>query len=117
MDNLFREMSQKIQIYLSIVSLNDPFEKNESLVDLPSLPINAIVTDLGFAKIQWAMPGIVTESAKEIIIEKRHQSLIEQSYKIEIDGIIYEGWKINGRLQYKIEQDYMRAYIYRKKEV
>jgi hypothetical protein len=117
MDNLFREMSQKIQIYLSIVSLNDPFEKNESLVDLPSLPIDAIVTDLTFAKIQWSMPGVSTEQAKEIIVEKRHQSLIEQSYKIEIDGIIYEGWKINGRLQYKIEQEYLRAYIYIKKVI
>lgn len=116
MDELFREQSQRIRIYLAITSIEDPFEKNESLVDLPNLPIDAIVSDLGFVKIQYVMPGIVTEQAKEIIIEKRHQSLIEQCYKIEIDGILYEGWKIAGRLQYKIEQDYMRAYIYRKKE-
>jgi len=115
MDELFREYAQKILIYLAVPTIEDPFEKNESLVDLPSLPIDAIVTDLTFAKIQWAMPGIATEQAKEIIIEKRHQSLIEQCYKIEIDGIIYEGWKIAGRLQYKIEQDYLRAYIYNKK--
>lgn len=116
MDELFKEMSRKILIYLAVPSIEDPFEKNESLADLPSLPIDAIVTDVTFAKIQWAMPGITTDQAKEIIIEKRHQSLIEQSYKIEIDGIIYEGWKISGRLQYKVEQDYLRAYIYRKKE-
>jgi len=116
MDELFKEHAQRIQIYLAVPSVEDPFEKNESIVDLPSFPIDAIVTDLTFAKIQWSMPGVATEQAKEIIIEKRHRSLIEQCYKIEIDGVLYEGWKVNGRLQYKIEQDYMRAFIYRKKE-
>lgn len=116
MEELFRENSQRILIYLAVPNIDDPFEKNEVLSDLPSLPIDAIVTDVTFAKIQWSMPGVATEQAKEIIIEKRHQSLIEQSYKIEIDGILYEGWKVNGKLQYKIEQNYMRAYIYSKKE-
>ena len=115
MDELFKEHAQRIQIYLAVPSVEDPFEKNESIVDLPSFPIDAIVTDLTFAKIQWSMPGVSTEQAKEIIIEKKFQDLIEQCYKIDIDGIIYEGWKVNGRLQYKIEQDYLRAYIYRKK--
>jgi hypothetical protein len=115
MDELFKEQSQKILIYLAVPSVNDPFEKNESLSELPSLPIDAIVTDLSFSKIQWSMPGISTDSAKEIIVEKKHKTLIEQCYKIDIDGVIYEGWKINGRLQYKIEQEYLRAYIYIKK--
>jgi hypothetical protein len=115
MDELFKEHSQRIQIYLAVPSVDDPFEKNESLSELPSLPIDAIVTDLSFSKVQYAMPGISTDSAKEIIIEKKHKSLIEQSYKIEIDGVLYEGWRVNGRLQYKIEQEYLRAYIYIKK--
>jgi len=115
MDELFREHSQKIKVYLAIQTIEDPFEKNESITDLPSLPISAIVTDLGFSKVQWVMPGITTESAKEIIVEKRHKSLIEQSYKIEIEGVLFEGWRVNGKLQYRVEQDYLRAFIYNKK--
>lgn len=116
MNELFKEHSKKIKFYLAVTSTEDPYEKNESLSELPSLPVDAIVTDLTFAKVQWAMPGIATESAKEIIIEKKHKTLFENTYKIEIDNVLYEGWKISGKLQYKVEQDYIRAYIYRKKE-
>ena len=115
MDELFRNSKQRIKVYLAITSTEDPYEKNESLSELPSLPIDAIVTDLTFAKVQWIMPGITTEQAKEIIIEKKHKNLFEQSFKIEIAGELYDSWKINGRTQYKIEQNYIRAYIYRKK--
>jgi PBP1b-binding outer membrane lipoprotein LpoB len=116
MDELFKNESQRIKIYLAIESQEDPYEKNTSLSELPSLPINAIVTDLTFSKIQWSMPGLVTDTAKEIIIEKRHKNLFEQSYKIEINGEFYDSWRVNGRCQYKIEQNYLRAYIYLKKE-
>lgn len=116
MDELFKNSSQKIKIYLAVTTVEDPYEKNESLSELPSLPISAIVTDLTFAKIQYAMPGITTEAAKEIIIEKKYKNLFEASHKIEIDGTIYDSWKISGRTQYKVEQNYIRAYIYQKKE-
>jgi len=116
MNDLFRQHSQRIKIYLAIVATEDVYEKNESISELPSLPIDAIVTDLNYSKMQWIMPGIICERAKEIIIEKKYQSFLEQSYKIEIDKVLYDGWKINGKLQYKIEQDYLRAYIYVKKE-
>jgi hypothetical protein len=114
MEELFKEMSQKIKIYLAISSQEDPYEKNESLSELPSLPIDAVVNDLSFAKVKWNMDGISTDSAKEIYIEKRNEKLLEQSYKIEIDGILYDSWKINGRMQKKQEGDYIRIYLYKK---
>jgi len=114
MEELFKEFAQKIQIYLAIPSQEDPFEKNESLSELPSLPISAIVNDLGFGKVKWQMDGISTDSAKEIYIEKKNESLLEQSYKVEIDGVLYDSWKINGRMQKKQEGDYIRIYLYRK---
>lgn len=116
MEELFREHSQKIRVYLAVPSQEDPFEKNISITSLPSLPINAIVSDLTFGKVQWTMTGITTDSAKELIIEKRHENLIEQSYKIEIDNILYDGYRINGKMQKKTEGNYVRIYCYRKKE-
>ena len=115
MEELFRQSSQKIKIYLAVTSQEDPYERNDSLAALPSLPISAIVTDLAFAKIQWAMPGISCDQAKEIIIEKKNKSLLEQSYKIEIEGFFYEGWKVNGKMQTKQECEFLRCYIYIKK--
>ena len=114
MKDLFREQSQRILIYLAVPSVNDPYEKNETLSELPSLPIDAIVSDLGFGKVKWQMDGISTDDAKELIVEKKNKTLMEQCYKIEIDGIIYEGYKILGRMQIKTEGDYCRIYIYRK---
>lgn len=114
MEHLFREMSQKIKIYLAIESVEDPIEKNTSTVLLPPIPISAIVNDLGFGKIKWQMDGISTSDAKEIYIEKRNKSLLEQSQKIEISGVDYEGYKILGKMQIKTEGDYCRIYIYRK---
>ena len=114
MDELFKEMSQKILIYLAVPSISDPYEKNETLSELPSLPINAIVSDLGFGKVKWQMDGVSTDDAKELIIEKKNKTLMEQCYKIEIDSVLYEGYKVLGRMQIKTEGDYCRIYIYRK---
>jgi len=114
MDELFRELSQRIKIYLSVISISDPFEKNESLSELPSLPISAIVSDLGFGKVKWQMDGISTSDAKELYIEKKNKTLLEQCYKIQIDGIDYEGYKVLGKMQIKTEGEYCRIYCYRK---
>lgn len=112
MDEMFKELSQRIKIYLSVVSDEDPYEHNKDLTSLPSLPISAIVSDLSFSKVQWVMPAISTTSAKEILIEKKYKTLLEQSYKIEIDGVLYEGWRVNGQMQLKTEGNFVRAYIF-----
>ena len=114
MNELFEEQSQRILIYLAVPSIDDPYEKNETLSELPSLPIDAIVSDLGFGKVKWQMDGISTDDAKELIIELKNKTLMEQCYKIEIDGILYEGYKVLGRMQIKTEGEYCRVYIYRK---
>jgi len=114
MDNLFREQSQKIKVYLGYEIETDPFEHTKELTYLPSLAIDAIVSDLSFSKIQWTLQGISTNSAKEIMVEKRHKNLLEQSQKIEIDNIDYEGYRINSKMAIKTEGEYLRIYIYRK---
>ena len=114
MEELFKEKSQKILIYLAVPSQDDPFEKNETISELPSLPVDAIVSDLGFGKVKWAMDGISSNDAKELTIEKKNKNLLEQSYKIQIEGIDYEGYKVLGRMQIKTEGEYCRIYIYRK---
>jgi len=115
MDILFREHAQNIYIYPSLEEISDPFEKNVTITRMNRLPIKAIVSDLTFAKVQYAMPGIETDRAKEIIIENKYENFLKLSYKIRIDGNDYEGWKINGKLQYRIEGEYLRAYVYIKK--
>lgn len=114
MDRLFKEKSQMIRIYLATETIADPIEKNIIETYLNPFPIKAIVTDLTFTKIQWVMPGIITNMAKEIIIEKKYESLLLKSRKIQIDSEYFEGWKQNGKLQYRIEENYIRCYIYAK---
>ena len=115
MKKLFKEQSRTIKIYLATETLVDPYEKNVIETYLNPFPIKAIVTDLVASQSQWKMPGIVTDKAKEIIIEKKYESLFLKSRKIQIDNDYYVGWKQNGRLQYRIEEEYLRAYIYIKK--
>lgn len=116
MDSIFREHSQKILIYLATTTLQDPYEKNVSKSYLNSLPISAIVTDLLASQASWKLPGITTDKTKEIIIEKKHENLLKMSYKIKIDDDYYQGWKVNGKLQYRTEGEYIRAYVYIKKD-
>jgi len=116
MENLFKEMAQKIRIFMGISIIEDPYEKNSSETLLHSIPLRAIISDVSPASSVWKMPGIVSEKTKQIIIEKKYESLLKQSQKIRIDGEDYYGYKVNGRLSYTIEQDYLRAYVYIKKE-
>ena len=115
MDKLFKEKAKTIKIFCGISQEIDPYEKNVEITMLNPFPIKAIVTDLVATQSQWKMPGIVTEKAKEIIIEKKYESLLLKSRKIQIDNDYYVGWKQNGRLQYRIEDKYLRVYIYIKK--
>ena len=121
---LFRDHKQPIRVYPSVTSIADPYDKHTTEIELNPITIYAVVTDLAFEKVTWVLPGIVTDNAKQIIIQARDLSILLNSQWIEIKdsttGIIeqYEGWKINGRLQYKREgeKDYqfVRAYIYRR---
>lgn len=115
MDNLFREHSKCIKIYMAVETIVDPYEKNVETVMLNPLPIKAIVSDITFAKSQWAMPGITTSKTKEILIEKKHRNLLLKSHKIEVDNELYEGWRVNGKMQIREEGNYLRVYIYFKK--
>ena len=62
MDKLFQETAKNIKIFLAIETIDDPYEKNVSLTDLNPIPIKAIVSDLTFAKINWAIPGVLVEN-------------------------------------------------------
>ena len=115
MDKLFKELSKPIKIYLGKETIVDPIEKNVEIAMINPIPIRAIIADLTFAKMQWAMPGIVADKAKEIIIQIRHKSLLETSQKIEIDGEFFEGWRQNSKMQTRKEGEYLRCYIYLKK--
>jgi len=115
MDILFRQHAQNIFIYPSLETEADPFEKNVTTTRMNRLPVKAIVSDLTFAKVQWSMVGIETDRAKEITIEEKYLPLLKLSYKIKVDNDFYEGWRLNGKLQFRKEGSYIRAYIYIKK--
>jgi len=114
MENLFKEWSQRIKIYLAKVDETDPYEHSTEITELSSIPISAIVNDLSFSKIHWTLIGIITNSAKEIYIEKKYKNLIENCYRIEIAGKSFEGFRVNGKMAIKEEGDYIRIYAYNK---
>jgi hypothetical protein len=111
MDDLFRTDSQKILFYQAIETQIDPIYKEDTLTYLNPLPVSAIVIDLGFSQIQWKMPGVLTDKAKEIFIEKKFEGLFKLGYKIKIGTEDFIGWKKNGQIQYRIEDNYLRAYV------
>ena len=113
--DLFREHSKTILVYLAKETIVDPFSKAVEKVYLNPIPIKAIVTDLTTTKVRYAIPGIETSKAKEIIIEKRHEELLLQSQKIDVDSISYIGWRVNGKMQYREEGNFLRVYIYTEK--
>jgi len=119
MNKLFDELSVPIKIYVGVEEIQDPYEKNIKETLLTPIPIKAIVTELSPAKAQWVMIGITSEKTKQIICKKIHRPLIEQSRKITVkgDSSEYYGYKVNGRLSITEEGgDYIRCYIYVKKE-
>ena len=119
MDKLFNETATNIRIYIGTETILDPIEKNVETTLINPIPIKAIVTELSPAKAQWVMVGITSEKTKQIICKKIHRPLIEQSRKITVQGDSseYYGYKVNGRLSITEEGgDYIRCYIYVKKE-
>jgi len=114
MESLFKENSQYIKLYFGTEVVQDHFEKNTETRYLYSVPIKAIVSDLSFGSMQYKMPGILTDRAKELLIEKSKLSLLALSQYIEVDGVKYEGFKVHGRLQLKEVGNYLRIYIYDK---
>lgn len=114
MDNLFNEQKQKIRVYIGISSDDDPFEKNKTITMLNPIVVEALVSDLSFTSLQWKIPNINTSKAKELLIKKNKKKLLEMSQKIEIDGTNYEGYKIDGKLSYKEEGNYLRVFVYLK---
>jgi len=116
MKELFRQNAQPILIYMGIETNLDPFEQNVEVSYLNPLPIFGIVSDLTATQSSWKMAGIITEAAKEIVIESKYKTLIEQSQKIQIVGedTLYDGWRVNGKLQIRVDGDYLRMYIYSK---
>lgn len=113
----FKDLIQRegkiIRIYIGKETQSDPFEKNVSISMENPIPIKGLVTDLVSSQIQWKIPGIRTEEAKELIIPKRHRGLIEMSHKIQINNYDYIGWRDNnGKMQIREEGNYIRCVVY-----
>lgn len=115
MDSLFKSEAKKIQLCFAKETVEDPFEKNVSLQFTNTVSIDALISDLTPAQAQWKIPGVMVNKVKDIIIEKKHLSKLEVSAKIKINKEYYEGWRVNGKMQYREEGDYLRVYVYIKK--
>ena len=114
--DLIYEHGQCIRVYAGKETQIDPYEKNVETSLLNPILIKGIVSDLGFSQIQWKLPDITANKAKEIIVEKKHRSLLELSNKISVKEnntwIDFQGWRINGAMQLREEGEVLRAYIY-----
>ena len=116
MDELFKCNSEYIKIFVGTTSETDPYEHTIEETLMNPIPIKAIVTDLTSTQMNWKTAGIITSKAKEIIIKKKHEDMLKMSRKIEINNEDYYGWKTNGQLNYRVEGNYLRCYVYIKKE-
>lgn len=113
MEELFKDSSERILIYTSVETILDPDDLNVSHEVLNSLPIDAIVTDVSGESMKWRTDSIITSDSKQLICEAKHKNLIKMSYKIEIDGEEFVGYKRNGTMSIKqIGNNYIRVYAY-----
>ena len=111
---IFKELAKTILVYPAKTEETDQGEHTKSVKMLNGIPIMALVTDLVSSQVVWKMPGITTESAKIVVIEKDDRSLIENSYKIGIDGVDYVGWKDNSgkKIQMREVGEFVAIYVY-----
>lgn len=118
LEEIFKTEGQCIRVYMGVEISQDPFEKNVAVTLLNPIPIKALVRDLIASQVTWKMPGIETAKAKEIIVEKRHRTLLEKSHKIELKEnnkcVDFEGWRVMGRMQIREDGDFLRVYLYSK---
>jgi len=116
MQDLFKNNSQRILVYMSTEQQTDPFSKEVENTVLNALPIDALISDLSGESMQWKTGGIITSNSKEIVCEKKHKELIKMSYKITVDGEEFVGYKKDGAMQIRnIDENYIRLYIHREK--
>ena len=113
----FKQLAKRIILIIAGESVDDPYEQNQTFTEYVEIPVYAIVTDLTASQAQWKMYGVTSlVSAKEIVIEKGYEDTFKLTYRIKVDSedTNYEGFRLNGRLEYRIEGDFLRAYIYSK---
>lgn len=102
-----------INIYTGQEVVLDKYEQNVTVNYNNPLPVKAIVIDLTAAQAVWKMPGIQVSKVKEVFVKTKYRSLIQQSQKIEIEGEMYEGWKVNGKMQIRqMAGNVLRLYVY-----
>lgn len=102
-----------IKVYTGKETLLDKYEQDVTVTYNNPVPIIAIVTDLTAAQANWKMPGIQVTKIKEIYVYSKYRPLIELSQKIEIQGEMYEGWKVNGKMQIRaLAGNVLRVYVY-----
>ena len=113
--DIFKGNTVCLRVYIGTEVTEDPFEKNVATVNINPIPVQAIfLQDFNATQSQWKMPGLKTSRAKEFLIKKIDIPTIEKSSKIEFEGINYEGWRENGRLQQRDAGIYTRIVIYSK---
>jgi len=119
LDDVMNTQGTWIRVYVGKETIQDPFEKDVTVVCTNPIPVRAIVEDLTSASAQWKMPGIKVAKVKDILVDYKHRALLEHSSKIEYQGELYEGWKEQGKMQLREQpgvggNGYLRLYIYSK---
>ncbi|MHA1437995.1 MAG: hypothetical protein ACTSPD_10495 [Promethearchaeota archaeon] len=111
-DKLFNEKSITILIYVAKETVDDPYEKNVTLQDLPPYPVKALfIQDYDAEQAKWKMPGIEITKGKEYYIPAKYKELLKMSSKIEIDGDYYYGWRDNAGKKLTIKDQADGEYI------
>jgi len=114
LDNLFCEIGETILIYIGQEIIEDVEENSKNIILFNPIPVQAIVTDLTSEQMKWKGFGIETSAGKELFMDVKYKTLIQQSQKIEIDNIEYLGWRDNlGQTQIRQDGNYIRLYVYR----
>lgn len=117
--DIMKKQGKWIRIYVGKEEVQDPYEKNVIARNTNPLPVRAIVEDMTTAQAQWKMPGTKVAKVKDVTVEYRYKSLLENSTKIEFEGEFYEGWRDKGKMQWREQpgvggKGYIQLYIYTK---
>ena len=114
LDFLIAEKGKNIRVFYATETVDDPNYQEKTVSYLNSLPVRALVSEIGYTSSQWRMPGIKASSTMELTCNKRYKKLIEKSRKIIIEDVTYYGWKpSNGnKIQIQEVDDYITIMIH-----
>ena len=83
----------KIQLFPSVETVNDPYEKTKTNSFLNPITIKAYVTQISFESLKWKYTGQVPAGSVQILCYNKYEGILKLADKIKIEDNYYKVMK------------------------